>query len=487
MTSACIAWTVIITSCCKVFLGPLDGDVTYSSTLFSLNILIVLHGARRTGETEMKRMYSMLIMLVTGIVALGLAACSNDEDGQLAKNEVKVCFIYTLDTSNGNPMTRATSNEVVFNEFYEKIKTGELVAPTYDLTLTEVNTGASYNFKGSWASHDLITLRTGTYHVVGTSKAEGDNVQEKCSFTFDEQIDISITSSTVTLHANYDCSLLIFNNADIKSLQNYNGESLAPFFTFKTYRYAFVNGQLYLDNKRSDAYILGQYTSNAEFKVFTGYLSFEKGKYYVYNSVSNGFDVPPMEEGTEKNREIEGFGRVADAVDLGLSVKWASWNVGASKIADYGGLYGAGDPTGLLLSTSNASYYWKKGISISGTEYDLAYVKWGGSWRIPSYEELIELKNNCTWEHNVTNEGVKGSIAKGPSGNSIFFPYSGTRFGGELIERDEVCCIWSADSHPGYGALSQPGYYDLDIRSGRFQTDGSECFPGQSIRPVCNK
>ena len=43
-----------------------------------------------------------------------------------------------------------------------------------------------------------------------------------------------------------------------------------------------------------------------------------------------------MEEGfTEANREIEGFGRVADAIDLGLSVKWASWNVGASKVCDY--------------------------------------------------------------------------------------------------------------------------------------------------------
>lgn len=264
----------------------------------------------------MKKFYSSLIMLIMGIMAMGLAACSNEEEGQLAKDEVKVCFIYTLDTSNGNSMTRAASNEVVFNEFYEKIKTGELVAPTFDLTLTEVNTGATYSFKGSWASHDLVTLRTGTYHVVGTSKAQGDNVQEKCSFTFDEQIDISITSSTVTLHANYDCSLLIFNNAEIQSLQNYNGESLASFFTFKTYRYAFVNDQLYLANKRSEAYILGKYTSNAEFKVFTGNLGFEKGKYYVYNSVSNGFDIPPMEEGSAGKKYVEVCG-----------IKWATGNL----------------------------------------------------------------------------------------------------------------------------------------------------------------
>ena len=392
----------------------------------------------------------MLIMLLTGIMALGLTACSNDEEGQLAKNEVKVCFIYTLDTSNGNSMTRATNNETVFNEFYEKIKTGELVAPTYDLTLTEVNTGATYSFKGRWASHDLVTLRTGTYHVVGTSKAEGDNVQEKCSFTFDEQIDISITSSTVTLHANYDCSLLIFNNAEIQSLQNYNGESLSPFFTFSTYRYAFVNDQLYLDNKRSDAYILGQYTSNAEFKVFTGSLDFEKGKYYVYNSVSNGFDVPPMDEGSiSLPKDLE-------AVDLGLpsGTLWANMNVGATKPEEYGLYFAWGETIGYANDDPHVfnweNYKYCKGSERTLTKYcydssygyngftdnltelelsdDAAYVNWGTNWRMPNDEQCLELINSSyTTSRWTTQNGVNGRLITSKSnGNSIFLPASGS-------------------------------------------------------------
>ena len=158
------------------------------------------------------------------------------------------------------------------------------------------------------------------------------------------------------MHANYDCFLLIFNNSQIESLENNNGSTQSSFYTFENYRYAFVNDKLFIEEQKSNAYIWGRYTNKAEFKAFTGNLNFEKGKYYVYNSVSNGFDVPPMENGSVTNREIEGFGRVADAVDLGLSVKWASWNVGASKIADYGGLYGAGDPTGLLTSTSGGGF-----------------------------------------------------------------------------------------------------------------------------------
>ena len=436
----------------------------------------------------MKKYISYLAMVLCAVALL--SSCSNDtENEQLQEQEnVKVTFIYTLDTSNGGSMSRAITNAEVFNEFYAKITSGELVAPSYNLTLTEVTTGAVYTFNGKWDSHDLVTLRTGTYNVVGESKAEGENIQDKCSFTFNEQIEINAESSTITLHANYDCFLLIFNNSQIESLENYNGSVQSSFYTFETYKYAFVNDKLFIEEQKNNAYILGKYTDNAEFKIFTGNLKFEKGKYYVYNSVSNGFDVPPMEEGgntqATDNREIEGFGRIADAIDLGLSVKWASWNVGASNIADYGGLYGAGDPTGLLTSTNYSLYYYNYGECICGTEYDIATVKWQENWRMPTMEELDELKDKCQWEHNVNNEGIYGSIAIGPNGNSIFFPYAGNSHGGKEPGRDEIASIWSGDC--GIYPYAH-GYKDLDIfKDGKFQTDGSENWVAQSVRPVCD-
>ena len=429
----------------------------------------------------MKNLFNLLLIATVGFV---ITACSSeDSEGLQNSNKVKVTFVYTLDTSNGNSMSRAVTNEDVFNEFYEKIKNGELVAQSYNFTLTEVNTGVVYTFNGQWDSNDFITLNTGVYRIVGASTADGDNIQEKCSFTFDEQIEISVTSNVITLHANYDCFLLIFNNSQISSLQNCNGATLSSFFNFKNYKYAFVANKLYNDAEKSNAYILGKYTNNAEFKVFTGNLNFEKGKYYVYNSVSNGFDVPPMENGSVTNREIEGFGRVADAIDLGLSVKWASWNVGASKIADYGGLYGAGDPTGLLTSSDYSLYYYNYGECICGTEYDIASVKWQENWRMPTMEELIELRDYCTWEHSIIVDGVLGSIAIGPNGNSIFIPYAGNSHGGAEPGRDVIASIWAGDC----GAYRYShGYKDLDIfYNGIFQTDGSENWVAQSVRPVC--
>ena len=422
-------------------------------------------------------------MLLMSIMGLYFVSC-NVDDASTTNNEAKVCFVYTLDTSIGDMMTRGDkTNAEVFDEFYEKIKTGDLVAPLFELTLTEISSGVVYTFKGNWNSHDMITLRTGTYRVVGKSTAEGQNIQDKCSFTFDEQIDISITSNVITLHAKYDSSLLIFSNENIQTLQNFNGTTLVSFFTFSTYKYAFANNTLYDIEKKNDAYILGKYTDGAEFKIFTSNLNFEKGKYYVYNSVSNSFDMPPMEEGNEHNREIDGFGRVADAVDLGLSVKWASWNVGASKIADYGGLYGAGDPTGYKTSTSYRDYYFKNNESICGTEYDLAFVKWEYPWRMPTFAELSELKTMCTWTDGIV-DGINGNWVKGPNGNSIFLPWSGNRIGSQYNNKGKEGFYWSGDMGV---SLHSYGYRDLDIKSGGvFQTDGAENYCGQSIRPVCN-
>jgi len=437
----------------------------------------------------MKKLQSTIAMLLISILSMWVFACSSEENSPEASNdEVKVYFVYTLDTSTGNHMTRAAeTNSEVFNEFYQKIKTGDLVAPSYELTLTEVTSGVVYTFKGKWTSHDLITLRTGTYKVVGKSTAEGNNIQEKCSFTFDEQIDISITSNVIILHAKYDCSLLIFKNEKIQTLQNFNGTELSSFFTFSAYKYAFINNLLFDATNKNEAYILGKYTDDAEFKVYTGNLNFEKGKYYVYNSISNGFDVPSMDEGTEPNREIEGFGRVADAVDLGLSVKWASWNVGASKIADYGGLYGAGDPTGLMTSTNYSDYYWVKDTNICGTKYDLAHVKWGGLWRLPTIKELQELKENCTWRHNVEIDGIKGSIAKGPNGKELFFAYAGCRSGSSNSGFEKWASIWSGDEGFAGSESYSYSYKDLDINlpTGTVRLDGNKCNDGQSIRPVC--
>ena len=212
----------------------------------------------------------------------------------------------------------------------------------------------------------------------------------------------------------------------------------------------------------------------------TAKLTVPSGTKSAYQSTNYWNKFSNIVESTSESNDD--FGKVANVVDLGLSVKWASWNIGASKIGDYGGLYGAGDPTGKKTSTNVSDYYFNDGGSICGTEYDLAHVKWGDLWRMPKWSELEELKTKCTWTNGEV-DGVKGSWVKGPNGNSIFLPWAGNRKGTSTFSgKGSYGYYWSGDMGV---SLHSYGYKDLDIGSGGVnQTDGAENYWGQSIRPV---
>ena len=110
-------------------------------------------------------------------------------------------------------------------------------------------------------------------------------------------------------------------------------------------------------------------------------------------------------------------------MDLGLSVKWAGWNVGASSPEQEGTLFGWGDPTGKETSTDESKYPKKEPpMNICGdTHYDMATVNWGMPWRLPTKKEFDELIKECRWE-GIIYKGIKGNRIIGPNGNAVFFP-----------------------------------------------------------------
>lgn len=113
-------------------------------------------------------------------------------------------------------------------------------------------------------------------------------------------------------------------------------------------------------------------------------------------------------------------------VDLGLSVLWADRNVGATSPEQAGGHYAWGETEEKVVYSNNYTYV-KNNIDtteISGTEFDVAHVKWGSDWRMPTYDELCELKNNCTWTL-ATQNNVDGFLVTSNNGNSIFLPAAG--------------------------------------------------------------
>lgn len=116
-------------------------------------------------------------------------------------------------------------------------------------------------------------------------------------------------------------------------------------------------------------------------------------------------------------------------VDLGLSVYWATCNLGADAPEEGGDRYAWGETKTKTKGgkddysyyDSNTETYIDIGQDISGTEYDAATVNLGSDWKMPTATEMGELYNNCKWEWTQIN-GVNGYKVTGKNGNSIFFP-----------------------------------------------------------------
>lgn len=167
--------------------------------------------------------------------------------------------------------------------------------------------------------------------------------------------------------------------------------------------------------------------------------------------------------------------------DLGLSVKWATCNVGASSPSDYGDYFAWGEIVPKSEYTKDNSVTYGKTIGdISGSPlYDAARANWGGSWRLPTQSELQELLDECTWTW-VPMDGKMCYKVTGPNGNSIFLPATGWRLGKSLYTAGERGYYWGAtpfESNTNYAC-------GLLIGSGTYYMGWGDRSNGRSVRPV---
>lgn len=131
-------------------------------------------------------------------------------------------------------------------------------------------------------------------------------------------------------------------------------------------------------------------------------------------------------------------------IDLGLpsGTKWACCNVDTDypekqSPNNFGGYYAWGETnTKSVYDWSSYTHFGGSqenchdiGNNIAGTEYDVSHVHWGGSWVMPSQEQIVELISKCSYT-GTTKEGVDGGLFTGPSGDSIFLPAADIRWNG---------------------------------------------------------
>ena len=184
--------------------------------------------------------------------------------------------------------------------------------------------------------------------------------------------------------------------------------------------------------------------------------------------------------GEEAGREV---------IDLGLpsGTKWASCNVGATKPEEYGGYYAWGETEEKEFYDKSTYKFYQDdecvniGSDISGTNYDVAHVKWGGNWCMPTLDDIKELLDNCTYEWTTLN-GVYGrKFTSNINGNSIFLPAAGYRWYGDLYYAGEYGIYWSSAQYPDY---SYYAYY-LYFGSGyAYWLSYLYRYYGRSVRPV---
>ena len=179
------------------------------------------------------------------------------------------------------------------------------------------------------------------------------------------------------------------------------------------------------------------------------------------------------------------------AVDLGLSVKWASCNIGAQNEWEYGGLYAWGETEEkdeYSLSTykyydAATDTYENIGSDIKGTKYDVAHVKWGGKWRMPNGAEMNELRTQCKLTE-VTVNGTKGILCTGPNGNTVFLPYAPHQYGVRKYGEGDELRFWCSGigMKSSYAVYAYSGHANgpvIDIDNDTDRTDGF------SVRAVC--
>ena len=176
-------------------------------------------------------------------------------------------------------------------------------------------------------------------------------------------------------------------------------------------------------------------------------------------------------------------------IDLGLpsGTKWACCNIGAEKPEGYGGYYAWGETQtkstyndDTYLYCKNDSSYQSIGSDIAGTQYDVAHMKWGGSWMMPSADQQEELISNCTYEWTTVN-GVKGGkFTSKKNGASIFLPAAGYRWRGYLSHAGSDSYYWSSSQYPSSADYAFYLYFDW----GNARWNFIYRYYGHTVRPV---
>ena len=225
----------------------------------------------------------------------------------------------------------------------------------------------------------------------------------------------------------------------------------------------------------------------------------EGTKYYIRSYAQNEKGITYGEDLCFTTR-VRTYHNGYEYVDMGLSVKWATYNVGANAPEEYGGYYAWGEiETKSIYDWTTHKYYdsttktflkyndyWHQGgvhdfkMTLDPSD-DVAHINWGGNWRMPDEDELRDLRDNSTLAF-CTQNGIPGyRITSTINGCSIFVPASGKKVGQQLEEVGSAAYLWSTTR---IKEKSEYAFY-VKVSSPYLLVSFTDRCYGFSVRPVC--
>ena len=203
----------------------------------------------------------------------------------------------------------------------------------------------------------------------------------------------------------------------------------------------------------------------------------------IINIIANGgveINDPAVEAGLCPDKDHPHI------IDMGKAGKWACCNVGASAPWEYGGYYAWGETEekttynwgSYIHCDGSSSTCHNLGSDIAGTQYDVAHVKWGGKWRMPSFNQ-IDLLLYCSNEWTEVND-INGRKFTAPNGGSIFLPAAGYHRDDYTSGVGRFGYYWSSTQYP----IDSFGAYGLYFGFIDTYWYDDERYVGRLVRPV---
>ena len=429
-------------------LTDLQDATTYYARAYAVNSIGTTYGEEVRFTTKTKTIATVATTPATNVSYTSATVGGNvTDDGGATVTERGICY-----STSANPTTANT-----------KITSGSGLGQ-FTCNLTDLQDGVTYYARAyavnsigtAYGDEVRFTTKTKTIATVATTPATK----------------VSCTSATVGGNVTEDGGAEVIERGIV---------------------YSTNQNPTVADSKVTNGSGLGEFTCDLiDLQDATTYYA----RAYAINEKGTAYG----EEVSFTSRALSGTENGYAWVDLGLSVVWATMNVGASSPEEHGGYYAWGE-TEPKEVYDWSTYKWCNGSSTSLTKYntnsnngtvdnktqleltdDAAYINWGGNWRMPTDAEMTELREQCTWTWTTQNGENGYKVTSKSNANSIFLPAAGYRGGNSFINVGNSGFYWSSSlrTDSPYGAWYVSVSYLGNVRRGNDYR-----YSGHSVRPVC--